>query len=123
MILVGAGVFSSAVTAYLGAASKSVWTGTILSISQIALGPPICQAADYWGRKWFLVISAVCGLIGAIVVSRAHNVTIFFLGFGVMSVGYSSQALLTAVASEVLPRLYRPLTQAGLIISGCKYRS
>jgi hypothetical protein len=28
------------------------------------LGPPIAQAADYWGRKWFVVTTTLLGFAG-----------------------------------------------------------
>lgn len=117
--VVGAGLFGITITAYFGASSKSVWPGSILSIAQVALGPPMTQAADYWGRKWFLVTTTVAGFVGSIVVSRAENVSIVLLGFGILSVGYSSQPLLHAVASEAIPRRLRPIAQASLIFAGC----
>lgn len=68
------------------------------------LGPPISQAADYWGWKWFAVTLTLLGCVGCIIVSRATTIA----GEMVAGLEYGSQPLLYAVASEILPR-YRPL--------------
>ncbi|KEF56703.1 uncharacterized protein A1O9_06892 [Exophiala aquamarina CBS 119918] len=119
MAIVGVGVFASSITAYFNASDKTVWVATILSIAQIALGPPLAQAADFWGRKWFLVVCSACRFIGAVVISRAKNIGVLLVGFAILSISYSTQALLTAVASENITRQMQPLAQESLIFAGC----
>lgn len=119
MAIVGVGVFAISITAYFNASSETVWVATILSVAQIALGPPLAQAADFWGRKWFVVVCSACGFVGALVISRANSIGVVLVGFAIMSIGYSTQALLTAVASEIITRRMRPLAQGSLIFTGC----
>lgn len=82
------------------------------------LGPPASQAADYFGRKWLLVIGSVFGLVGALIVSRASSMGMAIGGQCISSVLYIGQPILIAVASEILPRKFRPIAQGGLNIAG-----
>jgi MFS family permease len=96
----------------LGDSSKSVWLTSTITIFTTVLSPPVSQAADYWGRRWFLIILTGCGAIGAIIVARATSMDMAIGGMCVAGLSYGAQPLLHAVASEVLPRKYRPFAQA-----------
>ena len=89
-----------------------------LVILTALLGPPISQAADYWGRKWFIVVLSTFGVVGSIVVSRADSMGQAIAGEVIIGVAYGCQPLLFAIGSEILPRRVRPAAQAGLNISG-----
>lgn len=83
----------------------------------VILSPPVAQAGDYFGRRWFLILCNLAGLVGAIVVSRAHSVATTMVGFVITGLAFGCQALLNAVVSEILPRRYRPLAQATVAMS------
>jgi MFS family permease len=83
-------------------------------ITVTLLGPIIAQAADYWGRKWFVVFTSLLGFGGCVVVSRANSMGVAIIGQVLAALGYSSQALLNAIASEILPRRLRPAAQGDL---------
>ncbi|KAH9207578.1 major facilitator superfamily domain-containing protein [Leptodontidium sp. 2 PMI_412] len=112
--LIGAGALSRNISAVVGGANNAFWLSTIIGIMTCVLGPPVAQAADYWGRKWFIVILTVFGFIGAMVVSRATSMYMAIGGQILAGVAFGSQPLLYAVASEILPRRWRPEAQAGL---------
>lgn len=78
------------------------------------LVPPIGQAADFWGRKWFLVVPSAIGVVGLIVVSRCTSIGMAIAGQTLIGVSYGAQGLLYAVASEIVPRRFRPAAQGGL---------
>jgi MFS family permease len=59
----------------VGGSDQTVWLTSVIAITTVVLGPPVSQAADYWGRKWFLVILTSFGAVGAIIVSRATSVS------------------------------------------------
>jgi MFS family permease len=84
----------------------------VLAILTVVLSPPISQAADYWGRKWFLVILTAMGFVGCIVVSRSSSMGMVITGLTISGVSYGAQPLIHAVTSEVLPRKYRSYRQA-----------
>lgn len=96
----------------LGGSTKSVWFTSSVAILTTVLSPPVSQAADYWGRRWFLIILTGCGAVGSIVVARASSMNMAIAGEVVTGISYGAQPLLHAVASEVLPRKYRPYAQA-----------
>ena len=80
----------------------------------VVLVPPIGQAADFWGRKWFLVIPSAVGVVGLIIVSRCSSIGMAIAGQTLVGVSYGAQGLLYAVASEIVPRRFRPAAQGGL---------
>lgn len=102
---------------FLGDTSKAVWFSTSITIANITLNPPISQAADFWGRKWFVVIPNAIAIPGCIIISRANNIGTAIAGFCIMGLAWGSQSLLFSVASEILPRKYRGIGQASVNIS------
>src|SRR6266536_2504075 len=98
----------------VGGSGNRVWLFSAIAIVSCVLGPPISQAADYWGRKCFVVTLTLLGCVGCIIVSRATSMNMAIAGEVVAGLAYGSQPLLYAVASEILPRRYRALAQAGI---------
>ena len=96
----------------VGGSANSVWLTSSVAILTTVLSPPVSQAADYWGRRWFLIILTGCGAVGSIIVARATSMNMAIAGEVVTGISYGAQPLLHAVASEVLPRRYRPYAQA-----------
>lgn len=101
----------------VGKTSQSVWYASMITIFTVALNPPISQAADYWGRKWFLVVFNLVGLVGAVIISRAQNSSMLLAGFALVGTSFGSQSLVTAIVSEVLPRRHRSFAQASVGLS------
>lgn len=65
---------STTVAEAVGGADKSSWMLSSLTITFVVFAPPVSQAADYWGRRWFLIILASLGCVGTIITSRATSV-------------------------------------------------
>ncbi|KAH7634619.1 major facilitator superfamily domain-containing protein [Sordaria sp. MPI-SDFR-AT-0083] len=111
--LVGAGAQGQTIASHFHSAPQAIWFSAPITILTVVLGPIISQAADYWGRKYFLIIPTfVGGGIGSLVVSRARAMPIAILGFSIIGIGFGSQPLLHVVTSEVLPRRWRAWGQA-----------
>lgn len=102
------------IVADIGGSDKSVWLSQVSAITVTLLGPAIAQATDLWGRKWFVVSTTLLGFAGSLVVSRVTTINVAIAGEILAALGYSSQGLLNAIASEILPRRYRPAAQGGL---------
>jgi MFS family permease len=83
----------------------------------VVLGPIVSQAADYWGRKWFLVILTLFGGVGSVIVARASTMNMAIGGFCVIGIAFGAQPLLHTVTSEVLPRRWRAYGQAADMVS------
>lgn len=96
----------------MGESDKSIWLTSTIAIMTVVLSPIVSQAADYWGRRWFLIGLTACGVVGSIIVARATTMGMAIAGFTITGCSYGAQPLLHAVASEVLPRRYRPWAQA-----------
>lgn len=107
------------IAAHFNDTNNVVWFSAPITILTVVLGPPVSQAADYWGRKWFLVILTFSGVIGAIVVARASSLTMAIAGFTILGISFGAQPLLHAVASEVLPRKWRSHGQAAILSGSC----
>jgi len=83
------------------------------------LSSPISQAADYWGRRWFLIVLTGFGAIGSLIVARATSMNMAIAGEVIAGLSYGAQPLVHAVASEVLPRRNRPNGQAAVNVAAC----
>ena len=117
--IVCSGAYSRTVATSVGAtAAEAVWIPQVIVIVTAALGPPASHAADYFGRKWIFVGSAVFGLVGAIVFARANSFGQVVAGQTISAVFFISQPILIAIASEILPRKWRPVAQGGLNAAG-----
>lgn len=101
----------------VGGSDKNTWLASSVAIFTVVLSPPVSQAADYWGRRWFLVLLTLAGAVGSIIVSRATTMNMAIAGECVAGISYGVQPLLHAVTSEVLPRKYRPYAQAASNVS------
>ncbi|KAG9571420.1 hypothetical protein KCU71_g224, partial [Aureobasidium melanogenum] len=112
--IIGAGALARYIVADIGGSDRSIWLSQVSAITVTLLGPAIAQATDLWGRKWFVVSTTLLGFAGSLVVSRATTINVAIAGEILAALGYSSQALLNAIASEILPRRYRPAAQGGL---------
>ncbi|CAK7206933.1 hypothetical protein SEUCBS139899_009740 [Sporothrix eucalyptigena] len=115
--VVGAGAQAQTIVAVVGGSSDSVWLTSTIAILTVVLSPVVSQAADYWGRRWILITLTLCGVVGSIVVARANSIGMAISGFTVTGIAYGAQPLLHAVASEVLPRRYRPWAQGATNLS------
>lgn len=99
------------------------------------MGPLVCQGSDFWGRKWFVVVLTSTGLIGSLVMSRSNSIGVAITGQVIAGFAQSSQPVIHAIASEIIPRKHRSLAQAsintasvlggvsGLLIAGALTRS
>ncbi|KAK3366735.1 major facilitator superfamily domain-containing protein [Lasiosphaeria ovina] len=115
--LVGAGAQGQVIAGHFGGTAQTVWFSAPITIMTVVLGPIVAQAADYWGRKWFLVSLTLVGAVGTVVVARASSINMAIGGFCVIGVAFGAQPLLHVVASEVLPRRWRAWGQAADMIS------
>lgn len=116
--VVGAGAYARPIALSVGGADEAPWLVGIIAIETAVLGPPFSQAADYFGRRWFLIIPTLFGAVGSIIVSRATSMGMVIGGMLVLSVQYGNQPLLHAVVSEVLTHRQRGAAQATVNITG-----
>ncbi|KAK3350586.1 major facilitator superfamily domain-containing protein [Neurospora tetraspora] len=117
--VVGSGAQTNTIAITLGNGSTAggVWLSSSIAIGTAVLSPIFSQSADYWGRRWFLVLSTLIGAVGSIIVARATSMNMAIAGFAITSISYGAQPLLHAVSSEVLPRRYRSWGQAADLVA------
>lgn len=88
-----------------------------MAIMTVVLGPIVAQAADYWGRKPFLVGLSFSGALGGLVVARATSMGMAIAGCTLVGSAFGMQPLCHAVVSEVLPRAWRGWAQSVNMLS------
>ncbi|KAF5254478.1 hypothetical protein FANTH_736 [Fusarium anthophilum] len=101
----------------LGGHDKYIWIPQGLIICSTFTAAPIAQSSDFWGRRLPILICTALCIVGSIVISRASSMTMAIAGSLVVGVGAGTTSLLYAVASEIMPRQYRPVAQAGVNIA------
>lgn len=115
--LAGSGLLASTITTVTGGAKQSIWLTATLGISAAALGAPVSQASDFWGRKWFTVGFSALGFVGCMMVSRAKDFGMVIGGQSIACLALGAQPLVHAVASEIVPRKYRSLAQSAVNVA------
>ncbi|KAM0415883.1 hypothetical protein ACHAPT_013145 [Fusarium lateritium] len=117
LAIVATGAFSRSIAAVVGGEDKYIWIPQGLIICVTFTAAPIAQSSDFWGRRIpILICTAIC-FIGSLLISRAVSMTMAIAGSLLVGVGSGSSSLLYAVASEIMPRRYRPIAQAGVNIA------
>jgi predicted MFS family arabinose efflux permease len=96
----GNGLLSTAITSVVGGGNKATWLVSTTAITAAALGPPVSQASDYWGRKWFAVSFTVLGAVGCLIASRANSFGVLIAGQSIGSLALGAQPLAHAIPSE-----------------------
>lgn len=112
--LVGSGSLRSTIASVVGDAQDSIWIVACTIIMIPCMGPPIAQAADYWGRKWIVFVTTFFGMIGCIILARATTMNMAIAGEAISSISCGSLPLLHAIASEVMTHRNRGAAQAAL---------
>ncbi|KAK3615604.1 hypothetical protein LTR56_026492 [Elasticomyces elasticus] len=110
----GNGLLSASITAVTGGADQSIWLVSTLAISAAALGAPVSQAADFWGRKWFVVGFTGAGCVGCLIASRTQTFGVVIGGQSIGCLALGGQPLVHAIASEIIPRKYRSIAQGAV---------
>ncbi|KAH8664663.1 major facilitator superfamily domain-containing protein [Xylariales sp. PMI_506] len=117
--LVGAGAQGQTIAGHFDGTANVVWLSVPMTTLTVVLGPIVSHAADYWSRKWFLVILTMFGAVGSVVVARATSMNMLIAGFTIIGLAFGAQPLLHTVTSEVLPRRWRAWGQAFDMASNC----
>ena len=107
---------SQSVVAAVGGSTLVTWLTLVIIIYIILLGPSTAQAADLFGRKWFVVAGTGAGVVGCIITSRSNSIGMAVTGQAIAGIAQVTQGVTTAIMSEILPRKYRPVAQ-GIIMT------
>lgn len=77
-----------------------------MAIFTVVLGPIVAQAADYWGRKWFLVALSFSGALGGLVTALATSMNMVIAGCCLIGTVFGAQPLLQYVLPKPTPLHY-----------------
>ncbi|KIW18439.1 hypothetical protein PV08_02727 [Exophiala spinifera] len=117
-----------AVITYIGRdlnnTAAEAWVPNACTLVQTVLAPILCSAADlFQARKSLLIGTGIVSFIGCAVAPGSHNINRLIAAQALIGVGPASAPLVYVVPSEVVPRKWRPVTQAGInvasIIAAC----
>ncbi|KAM6506698.1 hypothetical protein FSOLCH5_013673 [Fusarium solani] len=78
--VIGSGFLAQSIAQLLGGASQTMWFNQSINLLGIAICLPVSQMADYWGRRWVLIVLLAIGFAGTMVVARAQNVATVIAG-------------------------------------------
>ncbi|WAO91432.1 MFS domain-containing protein [Fusarium falciforme] len=115
--VIGSGFLAQPIAQLLGGASQTMWFNQSINLLGIAICLPVSQMADYWGRRWVLIVLLTIGFAGTMVVARAQNVATVIAGFVLIGISYGATPVLFAVPSEILPRSQRSIAQSTINMS------
>jgi MFS family permease len=75
------------------------------------------RISDITGRRWFIMVSLACGLLGAIVCATANTVNTVIAGTALTAVASWVQTLYPLLVAELIPNKHRPMGQAAVTLS------
>ncbi|KAJ3543785.1 hypothetical protein NM208_g3389 [Fusarium decemcellulare] len=117
LAVVATGAFSRNIAAVVGGQDRYIWVPQGLIICTTFTAAPIAQLSDFWGRRLPILICTALCIIGSILIARTVSMTMAIVGALLVGVGSGSTSLLYAVASEIMPRRYRSIAQAGVNVA------
>ena len=94
------------------------WVPNSLSLVQAVLGPVIASASDaFQARKIILVGSCVISFIGSAIAPNSGSIFRLIAAQTLIGFGFAAVPLAYCVPSEILPRRWRPMAQAGINVA------
>lgn len=84
---------SQTIGAHFKDTSRVIWFPGSLGTFTVVLGPIFSQAADFWNRKWFLVIPSFLGSVGCLIISLSTSIYMVIAGFCLTGIAFGSQPL------------------------------
>ncbi|OOQ84512.1 putative siderophore iron transporter [Penicillium brasilianum] len=102
----------------LNAATQQTWIPNSLSLVQAVVGPVISFGSDtFQARKSILVTCSIISFIGAAIAPGASSIGRVIAAQTLIGFGFATVPLAYSVPSEILPRRWRPMTQAAMNIA------
>ncbi|KAF4338445.1 siderophore iron transporter [Fusarium beomiforme] len=117
-----------AVITYIGRSLNNTdaeaWVPNACTLVQAVLAPILCSASDLFQvRKYILIATGIIALIGCAIAPGSYTINRLIAAQALIGVGPASLPLVYVIPSEILPRKWRPVAQAGInvasIIAAC----
>ncbi|KUL90297.1 hypothetical protein ZTR_01916 [Talaromyces verruculosus] len=94
----------------LGGASLASWIANSNLLMTLAFGPVFGSLSDRLGKKWFIVICSILGVIGSIISGSAHHTEVIVAGNILTGLANAGCIMGVPAAQEVTPNKLRPWT-------------
>ncbi|KAF7546138.1 hypothetical protein G7046_g9399 [Stylonectria norvegica] len=112
------------VLSYIGASLHNVprqtWVPNALALMQAVVSPLFSSTSDiFQARKVLLVGSSIVSFVGAAIAPGSTDIYRLIAATILIGVGFASVGLAFAVPSEILPRKWRPMSQAVMNVAAC----
>ncbi|BGP57389.1 hypothetical protein JCM8202_005031 [Rhodotorula sphaerocarpa] len=100
------------ITAAIGGnAGQRIWIVQAQGVPSIVTGPIMAAISDVYGRRWVVIFARALFCVSAIVSMTAKDVNGVIAGQALAGVSAGVSGIMYAVASEVLPSVYRAYAQ------------
>ncbi|KAF9886379.1 hypothetical protein FE257_011524 [Aspergillus nanangensis] len=98
--------------------AAGTWVPNALSVVQAVLAPLIASLSDtFQARKFVLVAASAISVIGAAIAPGSTSVYRLIVAQILIGFGFATVPLAYCIPSEILPRKWRPMAQAGMNIA------
>ncbi|KAJ5934185.1 hypothetical protein N7466_003732 [Penicillium verhagenii] len=94
----------------LGSASLASWIANSNLLMTLAFGPIFGSLSDRLGKKWFIVICSVIGIVGSVISGTAHETKVIVAGNTLTGLANAGCIMGIPAAQEVTPNKLRPWT-------------
>jgi MFS family permease len=96
--------------AALGEPSLAPWIANSNFLVTLAFGPVLGFLSDRVGKKWFIVVGSLLGLMGSVISGSAHKTTTIIVGNVFTGLANAGCIMGIPAAQEVSPNKLRPWT-------------
>ncbi|KAF4424476.1 drug facilitator PEP5 [Fusarium acutatum] len=94
----------------LGDAGMQAWISNANLLVTLAFGPVLGSLSDRFGKKWFIVIASIIGIVGSVVSGSAKSVTTIIIGNILTGLANAGCIMGVPAGQEVTPNKLRPWT-------------
>ncbi|KAH7195257.1 major facilitator superfamily domain-containing protein [Fusarium oxysporum] len=94
----------------LGDAGKQAWISNANLLVTLAFGPVLGSLSDRFGKKWFIVIASIIGIVGSVVSGSAKSITTIIIGNILTGLANAGCIMGVPAGQEVTPNKLRPWT-------------
>jgi len=106
------------INADIGPSTSFSWLATAQIVPVGVFGPLVGRLSDIYGRRKFLIIGNILGLIGCVMSATAQHINVAIGGGILIGTASACQQVAWAGLTEVVPRKYRSLA-LGIFEAGC----
>ncbi|CAK7205296.1 hypothetical protein SEUCBS139899_008065 [Sporothrix eucalyptigena] len=94
----------------LGDSALSSWVANSNLLVTLAFGPVLGSLSDRFGKKWFIIVASVFGIVGSVIAGSAHKTTTIIAGNVLTGLANAGCIMGVPAAQEVTPNRLRPWT-------------